>query len=100
VVEIQNNNDNREQDTWSLYLYAMKSLVTREKYQKRLEKFFDFIGLEGKTIEPKSISFFNRAKDEGNGWVFNNILKFMQFHLARVNRKEITGSENLIYLKI
>jgi hypothetical protein len=33
--------------TWSLYLYAMKSPVTRQKYQKRLGKFFVFLGIEG-----------------------------------------------------
>jgi hypothetical protein len=32
---------------WSLYLYAMKSPVTREKYVKRLEKFFDFNEVRG-----------------------------------------------------
>ena len=44
MVENQNKN---ELNTWSL-LYVMKSPVTRQKYQKRLEKFFDFLGLEGK----------------------------------------------------
>jgi len=28
--------------------------VTRQKYQKRLEKFFDFLGLEGATVEDLS----------------------------------------------
>jgi hypothetical protein len=37
-------------DHWTLYLYAMKSPVTRDKYQKRLGKFFDFLRLEGITI--------------------------------------------------
>jgi hypothetical protein len=39
---------------WTLYLYAMKSPVTRDKYQKRLGKFFDFIRLEGGSVEEKS----------------------------------------------
>jgi hypothetical protein len=42
----------------------MKSPATREKYQKRLEKFFDFLRMEGKTIEDKSISFVNRSRLE------------------------------------
>jgi hypothetical protein len=77
----------------------MKSPVTREKYQRRLEKFFDFLNMEGETIEGKSISFVNRARFEGDQWVFNNVLKFMQFQLDRVNRKEITGSTVRNYLK-
>ena len=46
-----------ESDHWTLYLYAMKSPVTRDKYQKRLGKFFDFIILEGATIEDKNKVF-------------------------------------------
>jgi len=77
----------------------MKSPVTREKYQKRLEKFFDSIGLGGKTLEEKSRVFVDMAKKEGNGWIFNQVLKFMQFQLDRANRKEITGSTIRNYLK-
>jgi hypothetical protein len=33
-------------DPWSLYIYAMKAPMTRDRYQTRLAKFFDFIGLE------------------------------------------------------
>jgi hypothetical protein len=53
-------NNNRELDLWSRYLYALKSPVTREKYQKRLEKFFDFLGVEGKIVEEKSKEFMIR----------------------------------------
>ena len=90
---------NSELDSWSLYLYAMKSPVTREKYQKRLEKFFDFLGLEGQTIEEKSKAFVKKVDVEGSKWVFGCLLKFMQFQLDRVNRKEITGATVRNYLK-
>ena len=33
-------------DPWSLYIYAMKAPMTRDRYQTRLAKFLDFIGLE------------------------------------------------------
>ncbi|MGA7900500.1 MAG: hypothetical protein WCA39_16745, partial [Nitrososphaeraceae archaeon] len=33
-------------DPWSLYIYAMKAPMTRDRYKTRLAKFFDFIGLE------------------------------------------------------
>jgi hypothetical protein len=104
VVENWYQNNNQEQDTWPLYLYALKSPVTRQKYQKRLEKFFDFLGMEGTTVEDKSKSFINRiqAEEEDNNnkqWVFNSVLKFMQFHLVRVNRKEITGATVRNYVK-
>ncbi len=92
-------NNNQTTDTWSLYLYAMKSPVTRQKYQKRLEKFFDFIGLKGATVEEKSKIFANKGREEGDIWIFNNILKFMQYQLDRANKKEITGSTIRNYVK-
>ncbi len=91
--------NNQELDPWSLYLYAMKSPVTREKYQKRLEKFFDFVDIEGRTVEEKSNVFVEMARKEGNGWLFNQVLRFMQFQLERFNKKEITGSTIRNYLK-
>jgi hypothetical protein len=33
-------------DPWSLYIYAMKAPMTRDRYKTRLAKFFDFIDLE------------------------------------------------------
>ena len=53
-------------DHWRLYLYAMKSPVTRDKYQKRLGKFFDFLRLEGSTIEDKSKVFVEMARKDSN----------------------------------
>ncbi len=52
---------------------CVKSPVTREKYKKRIEKFFDFLGLDGTTVEDKSNSFIKRIEKEGNNqqWVFN-----------------------------
>lgn len=34
-------------DLWWLFLFALKSPMTREKYRGRLAKFFDFVGVEG-----------------------------------------------------
>ena len=72
-----NNKSNQEPDIWSLYLFALKSPVTREEYKTRLDKFFNFIGLEGNTVEEKSHSFIERYRTVGSQWVFNSILKFI-----------------------
>jgi hypothetical protein len=73
--------------------------VTREKYQKRLERFFDFIGLEGANVEEKSKVFMELREKEGNQWVFNSLLSFMRFNLGRMDRKEITGATVRNYLR-
>ncbi len=99
LIQINDINKNEELSIWSLYLYAMKSPVTRQKYQKRLEKFFDFLKLEGNTIEEKSISFLKVSREKDNSWIFNTVLKFMQTLLERFNEKDITGSTIRNYLK-
>ncbi|MDR4490058.1 MAG: hypothetical protein R2685_04045 [Candidatus Nitrosocosmicus sp.] len=99
LIQLKDVNKDKGIDTWSLYLYAMKSPVTKQKYQKRLEKFFDFLGLEGNTIEEKSITFVKLSNEKDNSWVFNVVLKFMQSLLERFNEKEITGSTVRNYLK-
>lgn len=87
-----------ESDTWTLYLYAMKSPVTRDKYQKRLGKFFDFLKLDGTTIEDKSKVFVEMARKDSN-WIFSNILRFIQFQNSIVVRKEISGATVRNYVK-
>jgi hypothetical protein len=69
----------------------MKSPVTREKYQKRLGKFLDFLGLEDATIQEKSRAFVEMARKDSN-WTFNSILRFVQFQNDRVLKKEITSA--------
>lgn len=91
--------NSEELGIWKLYLFALKSPLTREKYQKRMEKFFEFIGMEGKTVEEKSLIFVKKSHSEGNQWVFNSVLKFMLYQLDRVNRKEIVGSTVQNYVK-
>ena len=95
----QNNQKIVEFDLWSLYIYALKSPSSREKYSKRLEKYFDYLELEGCSIEEKSLGFVGRLENEGNDWVFNSVLKYMQILLGRVNRKEITGATVRNHLK-
>jgi hypothetical protein len=88
-VEVQSSEP--DSNPWTLYLYAIKSPVTMDKYQKRLDKFFDFIRLDGGSIEDKSRAFVEMAIKDNN-WTFNNILRFIQFQNSRVVRKEITSA--------
>ena len=78
-----------ESDHWTLYLYTMKSPVTRDKYEKRLGKFFDFVRLEASSIEDKSKVFVEKARKDSN-WTFSNIMRFIQFQNSRVILKEIS----------
>ena len=51
-----------EQDPYSLFLYAMNSPVTRDRYTTRLKRFFVFIGIEGTSIEERCRVFVEKGR--------------------------------------
>jgi hypothetical protein len=51
-----------ELDPWSLYIYAMKAPMTRDRYQTRLAKFLTFIGVAGNTVQERAKVFAKREK--------------------------------------
>ncbi len=44
-----------------MFLYAIKSEQTKVKYKRRLEMFFDFIGLNGTLVE-KAKQIYSKRK--------------------------------------
>jgi hypothetical protein len=101
-LQIQNQNrlENKEQnkdeeqtsiDVWSLYLYAMKSPITREKYTGRLSRFFEWAGLEGGNAEEKARRFVIKS-DNNMNWAFTTIIRFLQFQTNRINQREISAA--------
>jgi hypothetical protein len=72
--------------------------MTRDRYQTRLAKFLDFIGMVGTTLEERAKAFAKTGKDDIN-WSLNSILKFVQFQKDRVNKKEISGATVRNYVK-
>ena len=100
-LQVQNEGELEEQhsiDPWSLYLYAMKSPVTREKYTGRLSKFLEYVNLEGKYVEEQAKEFVRKSNNNKN-WAFNIIVRFLQLQTDRFNRKEISGSTVRNYMK-
>ncbi|HJT49023.1 MAG TPA: hypothetical protein VJ729_12650 [Nitrososphaeraceae archaeon] len=95
-----NPNEPEILDPWSLYIYAMKAPMTRDRYKTRLAKFFDFIGLElgVKEIGQRAGVFAKRGKENSN-WVLNNVLKFVQYEKDRADRKEISAATIRNYVK-
>lgn len=59
-VKIQTlEHEQSELDPWSLYIYAMKAPLTRDKYKSRLAKFLNYIGIEDsiKPLEDRARAF-------------------------------------------
>ena len=88
-----------ESNPYSVFVYAVRSSLTREYYLRRLRTFFDFLGIEPqKTIEERCNSFAKLGREDSN-WSFNSILKFLQFQKERVEQGEITGATLRNYVK-
>jgi hypothetical protein len=85
-------------DVRRLFLYAMKSPITRDKYQRRLSSFFDYTNIQGASLQAKALSFTIKATTESS-WAFNAILRFLEVQNTRVNNKEISGATVRNYVK-
>jgi hypothetical protein len=68
-----------ESTAYSLFVYAIRSQVTRDYYLRRLRIFFNHINLvPHETMEERCNLFAaNRLKDPN--WAFSCIVKFFQF---------------------
>ena len=59
------------------FLYALKAPDSKRQYPRRLEYFFDYLGLDG-TLKEKCIIFYNQAKDELQ-WTQHQLMQYIEF---------------------
>jgi hypothetical protein len=92
-------------DPFSIFLLAIRSPVTKEKYLQRMGYFLDFLGIlksdelgDTFSLEKRFNIFAKRAITDIN-WLTNSIVRYLQGHKQRVERKEITGSTLRNYIK-
>ena len=71
-----------DNDPYSLFIFGFNAPSTKEKCVPRLNKFFEYIGLNG-TIQEKCSAFMKQAKDQPS-WALNSIIKYLQINKARV----------------
>ncbi len=87
--EYQVQDDN---NAYSLFLYGVRSPVTRDYYLRRLRIFFNLINLlPGETMDKRCQFFAEYARNNPN-LVINDIIRLLQFQRGRVERKEIVGA--------
>jgi hypothetical protein len=89
-VEKQHEQDDNN-DAYSLYVYAIRSPVTRDTYLRRLRIFFNHIQILSMD-EPMEIrcSIFAQKATSNPKWAFSKILEFLQFQKERVENQEIS----------
>ncbi len=77
---------------YSLFIYAVRSQITRDYYLRRLRIFFNHINLHPVgTMEERCNQFAAKGKKDPN-WAFSCIVRFLQYQKERVEGEEITGA--------
>jgi hypothetical protein len=89
---------NLESSPYSIFILSIRSQVTRGKYLQRIGYFLNFVDIKQGTIEERCNTFGVKAKADRT-WLVNNIVKYLQAHKSRAERKEITGSTLRNYIK-
>ena len=69
---------------------AIRSPVTKDRYQRRLGLFFKFLKIEG-DLKAQAREFTSRAKKEPD-WATFQINEYMRFHKSRAEKGEISES--------
>ena len=77
---------------------AIKSPVTKEKYERRLDLFLRHIRVEGSTFNKRASSFARKAKVD-NQWATFVINEYMRLQKERAERKEISEATVPNYFK-
>ena len=80
------------QDPFSRFEFGIKAEETRQKYVRRLDIFFDFYNVEGKSIKEKSKNFLKYTKENGTEKITDLIIGYMSYQVGRANKKIISKS--------
>jgi hypothetical protein len=75
----QNSKEEEMMDAYSIFTYGIRSPLTRDYYLRRLEIFFNYIELLPKKNIAERCNYFAEKGKENPQWVFNNVIKFLQF---------------------
>ena len=88
-----------ESNAYSLFVYAIRTQVTRDYYLRRLRIFFNYINLEHDRTMEERCNYFADKGTKNSNWAFNCIVRFLQYQKERVEREEITGATLRNFIK-
>jgi hypothetical protein len=75
-----------ESSAYSLFLFAVRTQVTRDYYLRRLRIFFNFINLEPDKPMEERCNYLAKKRTKDPNWVLSCIIKFLQFQKERVEK--------------
>jgi len=88
-----------ELDPFLLFTSAIRSNQTKEKYQRRLDIFFDFIALPKGSLKERCVIFIKNSKENPTYYPLNSVFRFIMYQKERLQKKEIVVSTIHNYLK-
>lgn len=86
-------------DAYSLFVYSIRTQITRDYYLRRLRTFFDFIKLLPNSRIENRCNRFAAIAIKDHNWTFSKIIGFLQFQKERVEREEITAATLYNFVK-
>lgn len=90
--------ENYDDDPLTLFEDALSNPLTRDRYEKRLAQFFNFLNLEGETLQEKTQTFNIEAK-KNPSWAVFAVMKYMRYQKNRAEKGEISTSTLSNYYK-
>ena len=86
-------------NTYSLFVYAIRTQITRDYYLRRLRTFFDFIKILPNAEIERRCNHFAALAIKDPKWTFGIIINFLQYQKERVEREEITAATLYNFVK-
>lgn len=80
-----------EIDPFTEFFDAIKNPLTKDRYEHRLELFFDSMGIEGANLREKARAFSQKATKDTQ-WATFEINEYMRSQKLRAEKKEISES--------
>lgn len=87
-----------ESEPMGLFLYGIKSPMTKDRYLKRLEHFFNFLELSG-TMDEKATALISQIKEHDSSWMTTKIINYIQHHKERAERGDLSEATVRNYYK-
>jgi hypothetical protein len=68
-----------ESNAYLLFVYAIRSQITRDYYLRRLKVFYNYLNLKPEQTIEKRCNYFAYKGTNDPNWVFHGIIRFLQF---------------------
>jgi Phage integrase family len=92
------NEPQLDETPYSAFTMAIRSPITRQKYLQRLGYFLSFLGINNGNIENRCNILGQKSKADLI-WLTSNVIKFLQMHRQRVEKREISAGTLRNYIK-